>query len=150
MVRDIISYGYVTGKPSMGILPGDVDAAAQRYGIPAGAEVLAVLNGSCAQRAGLRAGDIITAVGETPVASASQLQSALKNCRAGDALPITVYRDGTSISLHLTLDENDQARAEAMDALQEEYSNSRRQNSSNSTSDYGNSFGWPFGWPFGW
>ena len=150
MVRDIISYGYVTGKPSMGILPGDVDAAAQRYGIPAGAEVLAVLNGSCAQRAGLRAGDIITAVGETPVASASQLQSALKNCRAGDALPITVYRDGTSISLHLTLDENDQARAEAMDALQEEYSNSRRQSSSNSTSDYGNSFGWPFGWPFGW
>ena len=147
MVKDIISYGYVTGKPSMGILPDDVDAAAQRYGIPAGAEVLAVLDGSCAQRAGLRAGDIITSVGETPVAGVSQLQSALKSYRAGDTMPITVYRDGTSVSLQLTLDENDQARAEAMDALQEEYSNSQRQTQQSSN---GSSFGWPFGWPFGW
>lgn len=147
MVRDIISYGYVTGKPSMGILPDDVDAAAQRYGIPAGAEVLAVLDGSCAQRAGLRAGDIITAVGETSVAGASQLQSALKSFRAGDTVSVTVYRDGTSLSLQLTLDEDDQTRAQAMEALQEEYTQSRQQTQQSST---GNSFGWPFGWPFGW
>lgn len=149
MVKDIIAYGYVTGKPSMGILPSDVNAAAQRYGIPAGAEVLAVLDGSCAQRAGLQAGDIITAVGETSVASVSQLQSALKNYRAGDAVSLTVYRDGQSSALQLTLDENDQARTEAMTALQEEYNRSQQQ-TQQSNSNSGHGYGWSFGWPFGW
>lgn len=32
MVKDIMKYGYVTGKPGMGILPGDVDASARRCG----------------------------------------------------------------------------------------------------------------------
>ena len=43
MVTSIMEHGYVTGKPNVGILMSDVDEAAQRYGVPAGAEVLAIL-----------------------------------------------------------------------------------------------------------
>lgn len=146
LVRDIIQYGYVTGKPDMGILAGDVSTAAQRYGIPAGAEVLAVLEGSCAQKAGLRAGDIITAAGETSVTGAAQLQSAMKDFRAGDTISVTVYRDGSRIALQLTLDEGNQARTEALATLQEEYERSQQQNVSNTSPGYWYGFGWPFSW----
>lgn len=56
MVTSIIENGYVTGKPNVGILMNDVDSSAQRYGIPAGAEITAILDGSCAQKAGLQVG----------------------------------------------------------------------------------------------
>ena len=67
MVTSIIEHGYVTGKPNVGILMKDVPQEAQQYGVPAGSEVLAVLDGSGAGKAGLQAGDIITAVNGTAV-----------------------------------------------------------------------------------
>ena len=56
MVTSIIEHGYVTGKPNVGILMKDVPQEAQQYGVPAGSEVLAVLDGSGAGKAGLQAG----------------------------------------------------------------------------------------------
>ena len=153
IIQDLIEHGYVTGKPNVGILLNDVDSAAQRYGIPAGSEVLAILDGSCAEKGGLQTGDIITAVGETEVSSTAALQSAVAKYRAGDTVTFTVYRNGETLNLTLTLDESNQARSEAMDALQEEYSSSQQQNqqSGNSGSgNYGGNYGFGFGWPFGW
>ncbi len=148
IIYDLIEYGYVTGKPNVGILLGDVDSAAQRYGIPAGSEVLAVLEGSCAQKAGLQAGDIITAVGETTISNTTGLQSVVGKHRAGDTVTFTVYRDGETLTLQLTLDESNQERSDAMDALSEEYSASQQQNqqSSSGNGSYGYGYGWPFGW----
>lgn len=150
IIQDLIEHGYVTGKPNVGILLDDVDAAAQRYGIPAGSEVMAVLEGSCAEKGGLQVGDIVTAVDETTVQSTAELQSAVKNYRSGDTVTFTVYRNGETIRLLLTLDESNQARSEAMDALQEEYNQSQQQTtqqpSSNGNSGYGFGYGWPFGW----
>ena len=142
MVTSIIENGYVTGKPNVGVLMDDVDANVQRYGIPAGAEIKAVLEGSCADKAGLQAGDIITAVGDSAVNGSEQLKSAVKNYRAGDEVTFTIYRDGEERDITLTLDEDNQARSEAMDQLQEEYSQSQQQQQ-----QYPNgSYGWPFGW----
>ena len=142
MVTSIIENGYVTGKPNVGVLMDDVDSNVQRYGIPAGAEIKAVLEGSCADKAGLQAGDIITAVGDSAVNGSEQLKSAVKNYRAGDEVTFTDYRDGEESDITLTLDEDNQARSEAMDQLQTEYSQSQQQQQ-----QYPNgSFGWPFGW----
>ena len=127
----------------------EVDDGALRYGIPDGAEVAAVLDGSCADQAGLQAGDIITAVGDTTVESRSELQTAVQAYRAGDTVTFTVYRDGTSMSVQVTLDEYDQERADAMDALNEEYQASQeqtQQSTSNGNSGYGFGFNWPFNW----
>ena len=144
MVTSIIENGYVTGKPNVGVLMDDVDSNVQRYGIPAGAEIKAVLEGSCADKAGLQAGDIITAVGDSAVNGSEQLKSAVKNYRAGDEVTFTVYRDGEESDITLTLDEDNQARSEAMDQLQTEYSQSQQQQQQQ---QYPNgSFGWPFGW----
>ena len=150
IIQDLIEHGYVTGKPNVGILLNDVDTAVQRYGIPAGTEVMAVLEGSCAEKGGLQVGDIVTAVDGTTIQSTAELQSAVKTYRSGDTVTFTVYRNGETISLQLTLDESNQARSEAMDALQEEYAQSQQQTtqqpSSNGNSGYGFGYGWPFGW----
>lgn len=150
IIRDLIEHGYVTGKPNVGILLDDVDEVVQRYGIPAGSEVLAVLEDSCADKAGVQVGDIITAVGDATVKSTAELQSAVKSYRAGDTVTFSVYREGETMELQLTLDESNQERTEALNALNEEYSQSQQQtqqqNPSNGYPGYGYGFGWPFGW----
>ena len=142
MVTSIIEHGYVTGKPNVGILMNDVSTeAVQRYGVPAGAYIEAVLEGSCADRAGLQPGDIVTAVGDSAVTSSEQLSSAVKNYRAGEQVTFTVYRDGKNVELTLTLDEDNQERAQAMDQLQEEFTQQQQQEQQSQ-----GSFRWPFGW----
>lgn len=145
MVKDIMEKGYVTGKPNVGILMNDVSSEAQRYGIPAGAYIEAILDGSCAQTAGLKAGDIVTAVDDTVVTTSSQLSSAVKNYKAGDTVTFTVFREGESHTLSVTLDESTAQRSQAMDALQQEYFQSRQQDQQQQQQ----SSGWPFSF-FGW
>lgn len=147
IVKDLMEHGYVTGKPNVGVLLDDVDSAAQRYGIPAGAEILAILDGSCAQTGGLQVGDIVTAVEGETVQSSAQLQAAVQEHKAGDTVTFTVYRDRETIQLHLTLDESNQERSEAMDQMSQEYNSQQQQQSqrpSQSTPNYG--FEFPFGW----
>ena len=150
IITDIMEYGYVTGKPNLGILVADVDSAAQRYGIPAGAEVLAALEGSCADKSGLQAGDIITALNGETVNSYTTLQDALKKFRAGDEVTLSVFRAGATLDISMTLDETTQERSDALEALKQEY-NSRQQTttqqpSGNTNPGYGYDFTWPFGW----
>ncbi len=149
LIQDIVTHGYVTGKPNVGVLLGEVDEGALRYGIPDGAVVEAVLEGACADRAGLREGDIITAVDDVVITGVSQLQSILQNHRAGDTVTFTVYRDGQILSLPITLDERNQARVDALEELKRQYSAQQQPVQPPSDDvivfpDFG--FGWPFGW----
>ena len=148
MVKDIIEKGYVTGKPNVGILMNDVSTDAQRYGIPAGAYVEAVLEGSCGETAGLKQGDIITAVGESAVTSSSQLSSAVKNYKAGDTVTFTVYRDQQLQTVEVTLDESNVERSQAMDELQKSFQEAQQQQQTQRQPQQG--YSWPFGGMFGW
>ena len=67
IINDLIEHGYVTGKPYLGIQVQNVSDEAQRYGISAGAAVLYVADGSCAQEAGLQVNDIIIAIDDTAI-----------------------------------------------------------------------------------
>ena len=143
MVTSIMENGYVTGKPNVGILMSDVDESAQRYGVPAGSEVLAILDGSCAQTAGLQVGDIITAVGDTTVSSSDALKSAIKDCKAGDSVTFTVYRSGETLTINVVLDEDNQERQDAMNQLSEDYNQQQQQQSQ--PQQGGNYYNFPFG-----
>ena len=146
MVTSIMEHGYVTGKPNVGILMDNVDQAAQRYGVPAGAEIMAILEGSCAQTGGLQVGDIITAVGDTTISSSSQLSDAVKDNKAGDTITFTVYRDGESTTVDVTLDEDNQARQEAMEQLQTEYQQQQaQQQPQQGGSGWNGYYNFPFG-----
>lgn len=146
MVSDLMEYGYVTGKPSMGILLGsDVTAQANRYGVPYGACVTGVLPGAAADKAGLEAGDIITAVDGTEISSYSQLQGIVKDHKPGDSAQLTVYRSGQYETLTITFDEDSQQRQQDLNDLkiqmQEEAEQEQQQQQSQ-----GGYFTWPFNW----
>ncbi|HYA00062.1 MAG TPA: PDZ domain-containing protein [Candidatus Binatia bacterium] len=71
-------------------------------GLPAtyGVEVGPVRDGSPAAVAGVRPGDIITAIGAyTLTGGESQFRTAVGARHPGDAMPITVWRDGASQEL---------------------------------------------------
>ena len=61
--------------------------------------------GSAAEAAGIRTGDVITAVGGAPVTSVADLKAALKTLHAGDIVTVQVYRAGEYLELTVRLDE---------------------------------------------
>ncbi|MDQ1721595.1 MAG: hypothetical protein QOI26_1329 [Pseudonocardiales bacterium] len=70
----------------------------------AGATIAGVVSGSAADKAGLQAGDTVTAVGGTPIASASGLSSVMAGHKPGDQVRLS-YTDsaGQSHSVTVTL-----------------------------------------------
>ena len=106
IVKDLIKYGYVTGKPQLGINYENVtEVDSYRYNIPVGVYVTSVDEDSAAEKAGLRSGDVITAIDGTEVTTGEEL-SAQKNLHsAGDTVEITFTRNGDSQTVELTLDE---------------------------------------------
>ncbi len=146
MVSDIIEKGYVTGKPNVGILMEEVsNEAIQRYGIPDGAYISAVLDGSCADKAGIQEGDIITAVDDTAITSADELKEAVKAHKAGEKVNFTLWRNNETLTVAATLDEYDQARSEAMDQLQKSYQESLQPAQRQPSTGNSGFSTWPFG-----
>ena len=139
ILSDLIEHGYVTGKPYLGIQVQNVSDEAQRYGISAGAAVVFVADGSCAQEAGLQVNDIIIAIDDTAIDSSSALTAALSsNYKAGDTATLTVIRNQEELQLTVTLDEQN----EQTEAANQSQTNQNQQNNSNSQGGYSN---WPFG-----
>lgn len=66
-------------------------------------QVAQVEAGSAAERAGLRAGDLLVSVGGRPVASFADLQYSLHHAPASGMLPVTWERSGQSQSAALSL-----------------------------------------------
>ena len=104
IVESIIEKGYIS-KPYIGVSIYDVSAEAQAFGVPAGAAVQAVAQDSPAQAAGLQAGDVITAVNGTAIGGSSELVNTVGAYQIGDELTVTVYRQGQSMELKLTVGE---------------------------------------------
>ena len=149
MITDIMEYGYITGKPYMGIINSSVSGEAQRYGTPAGAYVMGVVDNSCAATAGLQVGDIITKLDDTDITSSDDLQNALAEYRAGDTATLTVSRSGQTQTLTITFDERTDERVAASQELHEQITQEQQQQYSQ---QYGNGYGngGGYSWPFGW
>lgn len=108
MVFDLIESGYVTDKPFFGISVQPVSHEAQQYGIPAGASIVYAPKGLSAYESGIREGDIVTAINDTPIKSDIDLIDAKDNYKASDTITITVYRKGSYHDFSVTLDEDNQ------------------------------------------
>ena len=104
IIEDLKEFGYVTGA-YLGVMVRDVDANAQSYGLPAGAYVVEVTPGTAAQKAGIRAGDIIVNLGGYDVDSLTTLTRVLRRFEAGQTASVTVYRGGQQEYLTITFDQ---------------------------------------------
>jgi serine protease Do len=115
-VKDqIVQHGRVE-HARLGVTLQDLSAPlAESFGLksPDGALVSSVAPGSAAARAGLKAGDVITAYDGTAVATAGDLSARVGQARPGDALKLGVWRDKGARELAVTLGRADADKPEA-------------------------------------
>ena len=77
--------------------------AADGSAVGSGARVVQVEPGSAAADAGLRPGDVITAIDDRPVTTSTDLTAAVRSRTPGDEATLTVRRDGERVTVDVTL-----------------------------------------------
>jgi len=105
IVESIIENGYVA-KPYIGVSVADVSAESRGYGLPEGAAVKAVTEDGPADKAGLELNDIITEANGRPITGSADLVETVGAMNPGDELVLSVYRQGESLSLTVTVEES--------------------------------------------
>lgn len=107
MIRDIMTNGYVTNKPYLGITVGTLTSEMVRQyalDVKSGVFVYSVEDGGAADTAGFKMGDVITEFGSKKVTTLEEFTAAKKNYSAGDTATFTVVREGEEMELTLTFD----------------------------------------------
>ncbi len=109
VLDDIIVYGYVKGRPSLGISTADITskAEARYYGVDwIGVYVSSVDAGGSGDIAGLEPMDYIYSVNEEVVTTTNRLNEILSNCKVGDTLIMEIWRGSTSLDVVLVIGED--------------------------------------------
>jgi putative serine protease PepD len=108
LARDIagqlITSGHVTSTHRAAI-GAQIANLTRAGGTTAGPGIVSVTSGGPADRAGLGAGDVIQAVGQTRTPDATALTGALAARHPGQAVPVTVDRGGQTVTVQVTLGE---------------------------------------------
>ena len=109
VVDALIAEGQVSGRASIGVVIGALDAAAaEYYDLPQGLYVESVAEGSDAEKQGIQPGDIVTAVNGQTVTTTYEVNAIKEAFSVGDTLTLTIYRDGETFDVTVTLmDTND-------------------------------------------
>ena len=141
MIKDIMTNGYVTNKPYLGITPQNLTenmAAMYRYDISSGVFVCSVEDGSAAAKAGLQMGDVITKVDNTKITSVDDLNAAKKKYSAGDTSSLEIYRNGETINADITWGATPVENQAA--AQQQQQQNQNQNNQNQPQNPYGNGY----------
>jgi putative serine protease PepD len=95
-VADTLIAGGTVQHPYLGVTVGDATSGS-------GAQVGCVVTNGPADKAGLKAGDVITKVDGTAVADADALTANLSGRAPGNSVTLTVVRDGSTKTVDVTL-----------------------------------------------
>ena len=127
------------------------EESSQMYNIPMGVYVSDVVEGGPAEAAGLKQGDVITAINSVTTSSYSALTDELQYCAPGETVTLTIQRSGADgyeeQNVEVTLGSKDVIADE--DTEESEAEDSAEEDQTESNDDlYGNSddmWGWFFG-----
>lgn len=115
LVQQILEFGEVR-RGMLGIKGGELNAdLAQAFDIEAkkGAFISEVMSGSAADKAGLKAGDVITAINGQSISSFAEMRAKIATSGAGKEIDLTYLRDGKSNNAKVTLQSDDQTQTRA-------------------------------------
>lgn len=115
LVDQIIEFGEVR-RGLLGIIGGDVDeglAEAFNSEVNIGAFVNEVAPDTAADKAGLKAGDIITKINGNELTGFNELRAKIASLGAGAEVELTIIRSGDEQKLNVTLDAAGPSQAEA-------------------------------------
>jgi S1-C subfamily serine protease len=106
VLQDLIK-GKVIVRPFLGISMTDVnDEVRQELNLSSstqGVVVVEIVRGTAAEKAGVKAMDVITAIDGTVITSAEGLQEIVSDHKVGDTITLDILRDGKQISLTAAL-----------------------------------------------
>ena len=107
IVQDLVRYGYVSGRPCLGIEVEAISKVYQQYWqLPVGLLLTDVAEDSNAADCGLQEGDILLALDGTPVSSRSDLYALLYDHEIGDTVIAVVSRDSQKFTVKLQIEDN--------------------------------------------
>ncbi|MBR1872026.1 MAG: Do family serine endopeptidase [Bacteroidales bacterium] len=104
IVGDLIDFGTVK-RAKLGVTMGTVnDKIAKELKLSSvkGVYISEVMKGSAAQKAGIKREDVVIAIDDTEIATASALQEKVNSYHPGDTATFTIIRDGKEIKLEVT------------------------------------------------
>jgi len=81
------------------------DQLAGYFGVQEGVLVSSVMTGSAAAQAGLKAGDVITALNGRPVKSVNEVTRAVRDAKPGTALEMRLFRDKKEMTVKVIVPE---------------------------------------------
>ena len=85
---------------------------ADYFGVKEGVLVRSVMKESPAEKAGLKAGDVITKVDEEKVTTPREVSKAVRTARAKKTFPVTVFRKGKETTLSVTMESDERSSGE--------------------------------------
>jgi serine protease Do len=94
-------------NPMLGIMGeplGQEDQLAEFFGVQDGVLVRSVKKGSAADKAGIKAGDVITKVDDSKVVSSGEITRALRGVKSKKSLSVTVMRSKKEMTLTVTIE----------------------------------------------
>jgi serine protease Do len=80
------------------------------FGAKEGVLVRAVIKGSAAEKAGLKAGDVITKIGARKVTSPNDVSSALRSLSSTKGFPVTIVRERKETTVSVTIEDKSSER----------------------------------------
>ena len=109
IANELMENGFVVSRVQLGIETRTISgSAAKYYGQGAGVYVAKVNEGSCAEEAGLKAGDIIIAVEGKDTVTYEALKTVLRGYSPGDEVELTIIRNDTERTITVKLDPADE------------------------------------------
>jgi serine protease Do len=116
IISDLIDHGYVQGRAYLGVYTQNVTLSSDSsngqngffgsfFGGNTSVQIAQIVAGSAAEKAGLKAGDLIVKVNDTTIDSNTTLAAVISGYNAGDTAQITIQRDGKEQTISVTFGE---------------------------------------------
>ena len=113
VVNDLITYGYVTGRPIIGVNVQQITTDIAYYSnlpVDHGLYVMSVTAGGAADQAGIQRGDIIISFDGQEVRTSSELNAIRDKHKAGDTVDMEIDRNGQRMTIPIVLAEDSSAK----------------------------------------
>lgn len=106
IIESIIKDGYVTGRPLIGLMGRSVtEQISKAQGLPVGVYVSSVTEFGAAERAGIRAGDVLVECEGQKITTVDEINKIRDAHKPGDVLKFKLSRNGRTIDVKVTLQE---------------------------------------------
>ena len=106
---DIPQFRTLMGTSTLGIMGealGQESQLAEFFGVKEGVLVRSVTKGSAADKAGMKAGDVVTKIDDTAISSPQEITRTLRTARNKGTVTVTVVRNKKDMTLSVTLETN--------------------------------------------